>query len=231
MDIDKINKMGRELIDIFNLDTSPVSISLIPSTHDVPEGIQRLEDASRHCQMIDNVRREGISYYTLVDDHKCKGGAAAIGLCAMTQSLETGDFYYKLKRFNTINAARRTMQQIPVIPPESIKSLVYAPLEKTSLAPDVVVIISNPEKIMKISQGLLYKHGGRVNASFAGIQSLCADSVAQPYLYGTAGVTIGCSGSRKYTQIKDSEMIIGIPAEQLEDLVEAAKKMFPPKAD
>jgi uncharacterized protein (DUF169 family) len=39
-------------------------------------------------------------------------------------------------------------------------------------------------------------------------------------------VTVGCSGSRKYTQIQDEEMIISIPVEKLPELVKAADKMF-----
>ncbi len=79
---------------------------------------------------------------------------------------------------------------------------------------------------MELSQALLHKSGGRVNAGFAGKQSVCADGVAYPYLTGEAGVTIGCSGSRKYTEIQDEEMIMGIPVAMLPDLVESAKSMF-----
>ncbi len=226
MEIKEINEIGTELIKLFKLDTSPVAVTLIPSTHELPEGISRLDDPTRHCQMVDNVRYNGDSFYTLIDDHKCKGGAATLGFCDLPQSLKSGDLYFKLKRFSTINAARRTMEKVPVISPDSVKAIAYAPLEKTILVPDVIVIISNPETIMKISQSVLYKHGGRITADFAGIQSICGDGVAEPYNCGTVGITVGCSGSRKHTSINENEMIIGIPFERLNDLYGASKKML-----
>ncbi|MDK2891971.1 DUF169 domain-containing protein [Methanohalophilus sp.] len=226
MEIEEVNEFGEELIRILNLETSPVAVSLIPDTHEIPEEIERLKESTRHCQMIDEVRRKGTQFYTLVDDQKCNGGAAAMGLCEMSNALASGDLYYRLGRFSTLNAARRTMQQVPTVPAGSIKAIVYAPLEKAKVMPDVVVIIANPEQIMCISQALIRKYGGRVKTSFAGIQSLCADGIAYPYLYGAPGVTVGCTGSRKHAGIQKSEMIIGIPIEQLEDLIESAREIF-----
>jgi len=90
----------------------------------------------------------------------------------------------------------------------------------------VILIITNPKQVMELSQALLHKNGGRVNASFAGKQSVCADGVAYPYISGEAGVTVGCSGSRKYTEIKEDEMIISIPVDMLPGLVASARTMF-----
>lgn len=59
MEIEEINKLGSELTGILKLKTSPVAVSLISNTHEVPEGIKRREQPTRHCQMIDDVRRNG----------------------------------------------------------------------------------------------------------------------------------------------------------------------------
>nr|WP_298684258.1 DUF169 domain-containing protein [uncultured Methanomethylovorans sp.] len=37
---------------------------------------------------------------------------------------------------------------------------------------------------------------------------------------------MGCSGSRKYTEIKEDEMIISIPVDMLPGLVASARTMF-----
>ena len=226
MEIEEINKLGIELTDILKLKTSPVAVSLIPNTHEIPQGIERIEKPTRHCQMIDDVRHNGSQYYTLMDDQACKGGAAVMGFHEMEPNLANGDVYFKLNSFSTINAARRTMQKIPMLPARYTKSILYAPIAEAKFIPDVVVIVCNPKQVMQLSQALLHRLGGRVEANFAGKQSLCADGVAQPYKTGQIGVTVGCSGSRKNANIDDDEMVIGIPIERLHDMVEAAKEMF-----
>ncbi|MCK5485744.1 MAG: DUF169 domain-containing protein, partial [Desulfobacterales bacterium] len=116
--------------------------------------------------------------------------------------------------------------KIPMLPAGYTKAILYAPIAEAKFMPDVIVTVCNPKQVMQLSQALLHRLGGRVDANFAGKQSLCADGVAQPYKTGQVGVTVGCSGSRKNANIEDDEMVIGIPVERLQDMVEAAKQMF-----
>ncbi|TGC08329.1 DUF169 domain-containing protein [Methanolobus halotolerans] len=226
MEIEEINKLGKELMDILDLETSPVAVGLVNDEKDIPEGIQKIGEATRHCQMIDNVRRTGSQFYTTAGDHQCKGGAAVMGLGEMSEKLKSGELYFNLNHFGSLEAAKSTMENIPHVDSYSVKAILYAPLEKANFVPDVVVIVTPPRKVMQLSQAVLHTKGGRINSSFAGKQSLCGDGVALPYLSGEAGVTIGCSGSRKYTQIEDEEMIISVPVDKLQDMVSAAKAMF-----
>jgi uncharacterized protein (DUF169 family) len=75
--------------------------------------------------------------------------------------------------------------------------------------------------MLKLAQSALFRVGGRINAEFSGIQSVCADACAQTYLNGKVNFSLGCDGSRKFSGIEDGEMVIGIPAEILPEIVEA----------
>ncbi len=226
MNNEEIQKLGKELVDTLHLKTSPVAVHLVKENESLPSDITRIGENTRHCQMVDNVRRKGSQFYSLLDDHMCKGGASVMGLTEMGEKLKTGEVYYHLNHFGSLDAAKSTMEKVPRVPANSVKAVVYSPLEKTTFKPDVILIITTPKQVMELSQALLHKNGGRVNASFAGKQSVCADGVAYPYLSGEAGVTIGCSGSRKYTEIKEDEMIMSIPVDMLPGLVASAKTMF-----
>ncbi|WP_292467657.1 DUF169 domain-containing protein [Methanolobus sp.] len=226
MNNDDIQRFGKELIEILQMNTSPVAVYLVKTGEEIPAGIPHIGENTRHCQMVDNVRRLGAPFYALLDDQMCKGGAAVMGLTEMSPKLKSGEVYFNLNHFATIDSAKSTMERVPMVEANSIKAVVYSPLEKATFAPDVVLIIAKPKQVMELSQALLHKTGGRVNAGFAGKQSVCADGVAYPYLTGEAGVTIGCSGSRKYTEIQDEEMIMSVPVDMLSNLVESAKSMF-----
>lgn len=226
MELNEINKLGLELKEVLDLDTSPVAVGLFDDEKDIPKGIKKIDIVTRHCQMVDTVRRTGTAFYTTLEDHQCKGGAAVMGMSEMGEKLKSGEVYFNLKHFDNMDAARNTMSNIPHIAPYTIKSIVYAPLEKASFVPDIIVIVTNPRHVMELSQALLHTHGGRINSSFAGKQSVCGDGVALPYTTGEVGITVGCSGSRKYTEIVDEEMIVGIPVDKLPELVHAASVMF-----
>jgi uncharacterized protein (DUF169 family) len=75
--------------------------------------------------------------------------------------------------------------------------------------------------MLKLVQSSLFRMGGRIHAEFAGIQSVCADACAQTYLSGKVNFSLGCDGSRKFSGIEDSELVMGIPAEMLPEIVEA----------
>ncbi|KKH49530.1 hypothetical protein EO95_18185 [Methanosarcina sp. 1.H.T.1A.1] len=228
MDLKEINNYGQEMLECLKLKTSPVAVKLIPKGEKVPEGIEKVDEAMRHCQLVDRVRRTGEEFYTLGEDQMCKGGAGAMGLGALPPKVASGEFYYKgLKQFSTQGAARRTIEMVPTLTPNSTEAVLYAPLEKTTFMPDVVVVICNPKQIMLLTQAYMYKTGGRLEASFAGKQSLCSDGVVQAYKEGKIGVTVGCSGSRAYTEIADEEMIMGIPVELLPDVIAGLRIICP----
>lgn len=226
MEVKEINTCGMELIDLLQLKTSPVAVKLIHEGEEVPEGIKKADESMRHCQMIDNARRSEEGFYALLEDEKCKGGAAALGLGHLPAKVASGEFYYKgVKHFSNINASRRTVENAPRLAPNSTKAVLYSPLEKSTIVPDVAVIICNPKQIMLLTQAALYRSGGRLDVGFSGKQSVCSDAVAQVCKDGKIGITVGCSGSRSYTKIADDEMIIGIPAELLGEVVEGLKKI------
>jgi uncharacterized protein (DUF169 family) len=228
MELKEINAYGQEMINCLKLKTSPVAVKLIQKGEKVPEGIKKIDEAMRHCQMVDRVRRTGEEFYTLGEDQACKGGAGAMGLGALPPKVASGEFYYKgLKQFSTQEAAKRTIDMVPTLAPNSTEAVLYAPLEKTTFMPDVILVICNPKQIMLLTQAYMYKTGGRLETSFAGKQSLCSDGVVQTYKEGKIEVTVGCSGSRAYTEITDEEMTMGIPIKLLPDVVAGLREICP----
>ncbi len=224
--IKEINEYGREIIELLKLDTSPVAVTLLPKGAEIPGNIRKIDKAMRHCQMMDRVRKTKEEFYATHEDESCKGGAGALGLRKMPPKVASGEFYYEtLKHFGSLEAAKRTIDKVPVIEAESKSAIIYAPLETSSFMPDIVVIICSPKQVMLLTQAFLYKKGGRVETEFAGKQSLCSDAVAQPYTTGKIGITLGCSGSRNYTFIQESELTVGIPIRLLKDIVEGLRKI------
>jgi len=205
------------------LTTSPVAIRFVHAKEEIPPGVDKLDKTVRHCQMVSLARKDGRIFYSTVDNHECVGGAWSLGLREISESLKTGEFYFRLGKFESAAACKRTIDRIPHLEPGFTYATMYAPLEKALFIPHVILIVAPPRAMLKLAQATLYQLGGRVHSQFSGIQSVCADATAQTYCTGAANYSLGCDGSRKFSGIEDGEMVMGFPAELLPQMVHAVE--------
>jgi len=208
---------------VLGLKGSPVSLKFAPTKEEIPSGMEELDKTIRHCTMVNLARNEGKTFYATAGNHECNGGAWSLGLKEITPTLKTGEFYFKLGKFDSTAACKRTIDKVSHLNPGDTYATLYAPLEKTPFTPQVVLIVTNPRNMLKLAQSTLFRLGGRIYAEFSGIQSVCSDATAQTYLTGRPNFSLGCDGSRKFSGIADDEMVMGIPAEMLPELVAALK--------
>jgi len=205
------------------LKNSPVAVRLAMNKEEIPEGMEKLDKTMRHCQMVNLARREGRVFYATVENHECMGGAWALGLRQITETLKDGQFYFKLGKFESTASCKRTIDRIPHVEPDLTYATLYAPLEKANFSPHVILVIAEARVMLKLAQATLFRLGGRITSEFSGIQSVCADACAQTYLSGKANYSLGCDGSRKYSGIEDGEMVMGFPVEMLPEIVDAVR--------
>jgi len=208
---------------VLGLKGSPVAIKFAASKEEIPAGMQELDKTIRHCSMVNLARSEGKIFYATSGKHECNGGAWSLGLREITPTLKSGEFYFKLGKFDSAAACKRTIDKVPHLGSGDTYATLYAPLEKTPFTPHVVIIVTTPRNMLKLVQSSLFRLGGRIYAEFSGIQSVCSDATAQTYLTGRPNFSLGCDGSRKFSGIADDELVMGMPAEILPEIAAALK--------
>ncbi len=225
VDLKEINSYGQKMIECLKLKTSPIAVKLVSKGGEIPAEIKRVDENMTHCQFVDRVRRTGEEFYTSSEDQMCKIGAGTLGLNEIPPEIASGISYYKeFGLFGTLEAARYTVEKIPVLPPNYTEAIMYSSLEKTSFIPDVILIICNPKQVMLLTRAHMYMIGGRLETSFVGIQSLCSEAVVQAYKERKVGIAVCCNGSRSNTNITDEEMIMSVPVELLPNIVPYLKE-------
>lgn len=214
----ELNKKYCEAIESkINLDAKPVAMKLIKTEDDLPEGIDLIDEKIRHCEMVRKASL-GSTFYSTVDQQMCLGGAGAIGLRDMPEKLANGEKYFSLGRFQDLETAKKLTSELSIVK-DIHWGIIYAPLDEADFEADVIQVITEPVGGMKLAQSIVYKTGEKMNPSFAGIQSLCGDAFAEPYISDGVNFTLGCSGSRGYADIMDNEMIVGISKAKIEDVI------------
>lgn len=220
----EINKKnGQILKEKLDLSELPVAIKFIKTEEDIPEGINKINEKIRHCEMVKKAAK-GDKFYSTSEEQLCKGGSSAIGLEVAPEKIQTGELYYNLGRFDSLETAKKVVDSLPRIKEESY-GIIYSPLEDAEFTPDSIILILNPIQGMKISQAIVYNSGKRIEANFAGIQSLCADAVAGPLTTGKPNATLGCDGSRAYANIQDDEVIYGIANKDISQVIKAFEEL------
>ncbi|MDO5846078.1 MAG: DUF169 domain-containing protein [Methanocorpusculum sp.] len=216
-------QISADLKEFLHLTGSPVAVRIVKSPDEIPEGVLEIEETMRHCRMV-SLAREGRVFYAADGKHQCGGGAWALGLREKGETLRTGQHYFKLGKYESVNSSRRTMESVPSLPKETYATL-YAPLEKAVFAPDAVLIFAKPLAMLKLAQSVLFTLGGRIYPQFSGIQSVCSDATAYVILNGKPNFSLGCDGSRKFSGIADEEMVAGFPVEMMAEIAKNLKQV------
>ncbi len=216
-DLEKNQKYCEVIGSKVKLTCKPVALKLLKSEDDIPEGFELISEKVRHCEMVRKASL-GEKFYSTVEEQMCLGGAGAIGLREMPEKLANGEKYFSLGRFKDLETAKKLTSKLAVVK-DKFWGMAYAPLDEANFKADVIQVITEPVGAMKLAQSIVYESGDKINPNFAGIQSLCGDAFADPYIEGGLNFTLGCDGSRKAADIKDNEMTIGISAEKIDEVI------------
>lgn len=191
----------------------------------VPANLKRYDGPKvKACQMIDTVRFEGSSFYTLQDDHyECKNAIRWLGF---DESYEghfsgewaTGDYPDNGRAlFRAPAFSRRMYVESPQVTVGTVKVAYYMPLEKANEAPargdEIAIFVLNPRQAMYLARGTLYSCGG-INYGLTG-PGTCQSIVAGPFTTRKAMHSLGCFGARQFMKVTGNELFFGVPIEQL----------------
>jgi uncharacterized protein (DUF169 family) len=102
--------------------------------------------------------------------------------------------------------------------------VVYSPLEKTRIEPDVVLIYVNPAQLMRLIHGATFFNGKAIDSRFSGRAASCTEGVIAAFLDQDPKVVVPGNGDRVWGTCQDHEMIMAVPGGLLEELVEGLER-------
>jgi uncharacterized protein (DUF169 family) len=155
------------------------------------------------------------------DSCNCPGGAWHLGL----EPRPAGDIYRLWEEF-LINGERlfcspvtvdRTMSSTSPPPLGRADHVVFSPLEKADLAPDLVVFLCNPEQACRLVTLATYPDGKPPKLEIAG--STCHMVIAYPLVTGEINVSLMDYASRRYQEYEPTELFVTIPYDRMSGLM------------
>lgn len=200
-----------ELRDALKLDHSPVAISF---SQEPPASVPRVNAAAPAGCSYWKMAEEGDVFFTAPEDHfGCPVGAFTHNVdlpAEKAQELQsTVGLMVQLKYLR--------MEDVPGIPrrTERFHYAVYSPLEKTPVAPDVVLLHGTPRQMMIVAEAAQAIGSGGPLASM-GRPACCA--IPHAMTTASASASFGCIGNRVYTGLEDTHFYFAIPGAQIAEL-------------
>jgi uncharacterized protein (DUF169 family) len=215
-------KIRKNLIKLLKLEKEPVAIKW---SFEEPKKITLENEKSRFCQKLEKAVN-GEIFYSKIENEMCMGGARYSGLGNeknFPTSLRTGQFLVGAGVYQSIPAVQRSWKKNLCIPPEIFKAILFAPIVLAEFEPDVIFIICNARQGMELLHANAYDKG--INALGADSGPICSSMASMPYLTGKLTYGFGDIGSRKYMNIDDCEVMVSIPASELERITSNLEEM------
>lgn len=178
-----------------------------------------------YCQMVRAASR-GNCIKSKAEMHRCIAAARALGLAEVDEFHRSGNKGLGFQLYNDLGTAKYTRDR-QTICDHKLYAVLVKPLIKfkeEERKPDIVQIITNPYYAMRIVQGYTYFYGIQTNFKMSGLQAVCSESTAYPYMSNNINISLLCGGTRLYCKWKDDEMMVSMPFNKFPLTVEGTLK-------
>ena len=218
-------KISKSLTDLLRLKYYPVAVKLFEKVEDVPKEARKPRERITVCQFVGLTKTYGRILYGTVGEIACAYGASNLGFTELPGDIKSGERSVYIYAENQ-KATKTIIEKIPRIETGKFKAFMVAPLQKTPVDPDLVLISGNSAQITRLILGITWKEkfDGRLYVSSSAHSGVCGDGIAATYTLGKPHLGIPCYGARSFALFQDDELIMGIPAKDLEDTLEGLTK-------
>jgi uncharacterized protein (DUF169 family) len=202
----------------------PVAVAFLDSP---PAGLTRIGGPAPAGCSYWKLASEGQAFYTTADDHQnCPVGAFTHGVTlspAKTEELQS-------LVGTMIELQYLRSNEIPAIPHRvpPMQVAAYAPLERATFAPDVVIFRGNARQIMLLSEAA--RAAGAFEVGTAMGRPACA-MLPQALAAGQSVASIGCIGNRVYTELADDELYLAVPGGALGPMLDKLETIVTANAE
>lgn len=206
----------------FNFEMKPVGIKFLPYR---PEGVKRLEKSLYFCQMFKEAQTSN-PFYVQREDFHCTE-PLTLGMEDPDPVLLTGLVGEMDDLFEELRANQKIYQLVPRMLKDSVKCVVFSPLDQLTFDPDVLIVTANNvDQARLILRALVYSTGETWSSKGTPVLA-CSWLYIYPYLSGEVNYTVtGLSmGMQTLKVLPQGLILISIPWTKLPMIMSNLQKM------
>jgi len=199
----------------------PVGVKFL---NEKPQGLKKLDKVMDICEMLVKAQ-EGEAFYITKDELSCIG-PLLLGMTGEEPEFESGKVGPRLGAYKDVRANRRIYQYIPKLSRDSVQYVAFAPLEKLTFEPDILIILANATQTELFIRAKAYTTGEMWTARGMPVVG-CAWLYIYPYVSGemNLGITGVGFGMRSRRLFPEGRMLITIPWDKLPGIFQNLEEM------
>jgi uncharacterized protein (DUF169 family) len=205
----------------FNFERPPVGVKYLTTK---PKGMKKLDKILDFCEMLVEAQ-QGNAFYVTKEEFTCIG-PMLLGMVADDPTFESGRVGPELGAFKDARANRRIYDYLPRIKHNIINYVAFAPIDKLSFEPDVMIILANVSQAEIFIRAKSYTSGEMWSARGTSVVG-CAWLYLYPYLSGEMNLTVTGFGfgMRARQLFPEGQILISIPWDVLPGIIDNLKEM------
>jgi uncharacterized protein (DUF169 family) len=220
--------MGDTLRRYVNPATFPVAVRFARDASEVPPSARRpvrdLKVRMAPCQGAAMTRRYGWTVAFAKEDVGCAIAAHTYGWEKIADEENVIRFMTHMNYAKDAGAVRQAMAAFRHLDFGEDLTVVYSPLERTAVEPDVMLVYVNPAQLMRLIHGGTYRSGRPIQSSFSGKAASCTEGVIGAYQDQALKVVVPGNGDRVWGGCQDHEMVMAVPAAGLAEVLEGLEQ-------
>ena len=171
-----------------------------------------------YCTAVRNAS-EGKSIKLHIGNFACLAAARALGLLENDINSSSGKRHSDMGVYENTLVSRNIAKDM-VYCGHSVYGVEIMPLsEYDEYNPDIIILITSPYNAMRVVQAHAYSKGQLKNIKMAGMQAVCQECTSYVYERNEINLSMLCSGTRCVAQWSKDELGIGIPFQQIGDII------------
>jgi len=205
----------------FNFKIPPVGVKYLAAK---PEGLKELDKVLDFCEMLVEAQ-EGKAFYAAREDFTCVG-PLLLGMVESEPAFESGMMGPELEIFKEARANKRLYPQVPRIDKGTVNYVAFAPMDKLSFEPDVLVVTADVSQAEILLRAHSYTTGRVWSAKGTPVMS-CAWLFIYPYLSGELNLTVSGFGfgMKARELLPEGMVILSIPWDILPEITKNLREM------
>ena len=189
-----------------------------------PEGLEKLDKILDFCEMLVEAQ-ESKAFYVTKDEFTCIG-PQLMGMKEDDPVFESGRVGPELEAFKDARANRRIYDYLPRLPKNVINYVAYAPLDKMSFEPDLLIILAKPSQAEIFIRAKSYTTGEMWSAKGTPVAG-CSWLYIYPYLNGEMNLTVTGFGFGMKARglFPEGRILLSIPWDLLPRIIDTLNDM------
>ena len=209
------------ILDKFKFERKPVGVKFLSTR---PRGLKKPDKLLDFCEMLVEAQ-QGNAFYVTKDDFTCLG-PLLLGMIAEDPIFESGQVGPKLGVFKDPRANRRIYQYLPRLAKNTVKYVAFAPLDKLTFEPDLLIILASVTQAEIFIRAKSYTTGEMWSARGTAAAG-CAWLYIYPLLSGEMNITVTGFGfgMRSRRLFPEGRILLSIPWDILPKILKSLEEM------